>query len=151
VVGAWPSGGVIRAFDTDADRLRFEITGRFFPEHAVCSKDILYVVNSNSLEARSIEDGKLLWSFVMPANEPLFGSSPGTSYLGSNLVLFENLIFISSANTIYAIDLTSHQAVWTEPAPDASVRAERFRKLAVSRSGVLYVTGFGRLFAFNLR
>ena len=83
---------------------------------------MLYAVNGNpvQVEARSEADGSLLWSWVPPqAAETGFVSEP---------LLTQNLVFVSTNLATYAIDLATHQAVWSYPLVG---------KLALSKSGII--------------
>jgi len=73
--------------------------------------------------ARSESDGSLLWSW---APQPL-GSE--TRFIGDVLVT-NNLVFVSTNTTTYAISQSTHQPVWSIPVPG---------RLALSANGVLYV------------
>jgi outer membrane protein assembly factor BamB len=107
-----------------------------FESNPVVAAGIIYVLNAagNRLEARSQSDGALLWSWT-PV-DPLETVPVG------NLVLTENLLFLSSSVATYAIDLGTRQAVWSTP---------QAGKLAMSSNRVLYiVTSVGTIEAITL-
>ncbi|MBW8900631.1 MAG: hypothetical protein JF619_21490, partial [Massilia sp.] len=54
----------------------------------------------------------------------------------------KNLLFVSTNVATYAIDLRTHKAVWSYPAGG---------KLALTRSGVLYIQNADALVAFNVK
>lgn len=111
--------------------------GGEFVSNPVVGAGVIYVLDSdgNRLEARSISNGVLLWSWRPP--DPLEIVPVG------NLVLTENLLFLSTDVATYAIDLGSHQAVWSTP---------RTGKLAMSSNRVLYiVTATGTIEAITLQ
>ena len=56
-------------------------------------------------------------------------TSSETSYVG-DVLLTNNLVYLSTNTTIYAIDTTTHQSVWSMPTSGY---------LALSEYGVLYV------------
>jgi hypothetical protein len=103
---------------------------------------VIYAINKTPmrLEARAEADGTLRWSWS-PTN------SGDTSYVGDVLVT-NNLVFLSTNTTIYAIDTTSHQSVWSMPTSGY---------LALSENGVLYVVESfnsattGRIYAINVK
>lgn len=143
----------VRVIDPVQAKLRYDLVGTGFPVDPVCNQGFFYVVGDSGLEARNLSDGSLVWSWNPPKNDPLYSQDRG--YLGSNLVLFDNIIFVSLSNSTYAIDLSSHQTVWHHNSPEKSIGSGGGgRKLAVSRNGVLYVSGSGssvELYAFNLK
>jgi outer membrane protein assembly factor BamB len=86
------------------------------------------------LEARAEADGSLLWSWTPPF--------AGDRNFNSEVLLTDNLAFISTNKATYAIDLASHQTVWSYPL---------MGRLALSQSGILYVRGKSQLAAINLK
>jgi outer membrane protein assembly factor BamB len=94
------------------------------------------------LEARAEASGALLWSWSPP-------TSSETSYVG-DVLLTNNLVFLSTNTTIYAIDTTTHQSVWSLPTSGY---------LALSEYGVLYVvetvsgstSTTGNVYALNVK
>ena len=80
----------------------------------------------------------VLWSWVPGTDDTAFHR---------NVVVTKNLAFVSTNRAVYAIDLVTHQPVWSYPAPGM---------LAVSGSGMLYIVEgarepTGRLIAINLK
>ncbi len=65
--------------------------------------------SSATLDAIKESDGSILWSW----------SAPGDSTTVGNVVVVDNLVFVSTEAHIYAIDLTTHATVWTYNAPGA--------------------------------
>jgi outer membrane protein assembly factor BamB len=97
---------------------------------------VLYAPKANPyrVEARAEADGKLLWSWIPPlSGEISFQASP---------VVTKNLLFVSTNLNTYAIDMKSHQAVWSYPAPGY---------LAISQNGVLYIQSPDSWVAVNLK
>lgn len=69
----------------------------------------------------------MLWTWQPPRSDDL-------SFKG-NVVTTNNLVFVSTRRAVYAIDRTTHEAVWRYPYGG---------KLSISTNGVLYVRrGFG--------
>ena len=77
-----------------------------------------------TLEARSETDGSLLWSWTAPAGNVI-------SQRETDVLLTDNLVFVSTDSATYAIDLTTHHTAWTLPYPG---------HLAISDHGVLYLS-----------
>jgi hypothetical protein len=86
----------------------------------------VYATNNNPvrLEARAEADGSLLWSWVPP--------QAGDITFVSETLLTNTMIFVSTNLATYGIDAVTHQAVWSYPLVG---------KLALSRSGILYIEG----------
>jgi outer membrane protein assembly factor BamB len=74
------------------------------------------------LEARRESDGAVLWTWQAPWSDD-------SAFYG-NVVATNNLVFVSTHKRVYAIDTTTHEAVWIYPYPG---------KLAISANGILYV------------
>ncbi|HNI34437.1 MAG TPA: hypothetical protein PLV93_03505 [Microthrixaceae bacterium] len=106
------------------------------PEAPAYHDSVLYIANNNPLrlEARAEADGTLLWSWTPPlAAERRFVSE---------VLLTDNLVFVSTNATTYAIDRQTRLPVWSHPLSG---------KMALSRQGVLYLQGETTLVAVNLR
>lgn len=124
-------------FDTVAKSLNWTLRG-YYQSNPVDAAGTLYVVNGNILEARKPADGTLLWSWPVP--EPY-------DLRLRNIIVVGNLVFLSGRSSTYAIDVTTHQSVWSYPVSG---------DLAVSDNGVLYIRsnfqgGSDVIVAFNLR
>lgn len=112
----------------------WRLAGSFVSSPAVAAGR-LYVLNAGTgkLEARDSATGASLWTWAPGAGQTLLP--------GSNLVVTDNLVFLSTTAATYAISLASHQAVWSTP---------RSGKLALSSNRVLYVVDGQRIDAFSL-
>lgn len=124
----------LTAFDTSALVARWKVDGSFNPGPAYDAK-VVYVLRNKplQLEARNEADGSLAWSWAPPASV--------TQWQG-NVVLTNNLAFVSSDNTTYAIDRSTHATVWTHPAGG---------KLSLSANGVLYINTLNSIVAINVK
>lgn len=114
----------------------WRVEGHFGGNPAVAA-GALYVIDglANEVQARDLETGALRWSWRPDA--------PSETFPAGNLVLTQNLLFVSSSAATYAVDLASRAAVWSTPHAGA---------LALSSGGVLYVvTAAGTIEAFTLR
>ncbi|MGO1068925.1 outer membrane protein assembly factor BamB family protein [Lysobacter sp. CA199] len=94
--------------------------------------------NPKSFDAIDEATGQVLWSWV---------PGPEDIEFHRNVVVTKNLAFVSTNRAVYAIDLATHQPVWSYPAPGM---------LAVSGNGMLYIvegarTTTGRLIAITLK
>jgi hypothetical protein len=136
---SWLNGGGIGNslihFNTQALTVDWQSAGDY-PATPAYNVGVLYAVNNNplQLEARSETDGSLLWSWVPPAS--------GDVGFKSEVLLTKNLAFVSTNLSTYAVDLTTHKAVWSYPVTG---------NLALSSNGVLYLEGFNTLTAVNAK
>ncbi|MEH6416168.1 outer membrane protein assembly factor BamB family protein [Pseudomonas sp. CGJS7] len=94
--------------------------------------------NPKSFDAIDEATGQVLWSWV---------PGPEDTEFHRNVVLTKNLAFVSTNRAVYAIDLATHQPVWSYPVAGM---------LAVSGNGMLYIvegsrTTTGRLIAITLK
>ena len=138
-----PNDNSLLDFDTNAQSIRWQVAGGYTGNPAY-GASVLYAVNSSPyrLEARSDSDGMLLWSW---APQP-FRSE--TRFVGDVLAT-NNLIFVSTDTTTYAISQSTHQPVWSTPVAG---------RLSLSADGVLYVVAVdaagdtnGTVLAVNLK
>lgn len=138
-----PSANSLLDFNTSTMTLAWSSAGAYGGNPAYAGGKI-YAINQTPmrLEARSEASGALLWSW-----SPLTSSE--TSYVG-DVLLTNNLVFLSTNTTIYAIDTTTHQSVWSLPTSGY---------LALSEYGVLYVvetaggptSTTGKVYSFNMK
>ena len=119
-----PAANSLLDFDTTAQSILWQVAGGYTGNPAY-GASVLYAVNSSPyrLEARSESDGSLLWSW---APQPLRSE---TRFIGDVLAT-NNLVFVSTNTTTYAISQSTHQPVWSIPIPG---------RLALSANGILYV------------
>jgi outer membrane protein assembly factor BamB len=94
--------------------------------------------NPKSLDALNERTGEVLWSWPGTATDAEFHR---------NVLVTNNLVFVSTDRAIHAIDLNTRQSVWSYPAPGM---------LALSAGGTLYIAegareSTGRLIAIRLR
>lgn len=131
--GAW--GNMLNNFDMDAHALRWQVFGAYTTAVAYHDGEVVAANHQPlRLEARAENDGALLWSWVPPHG--------GDTAFISNVVLTPQLAFVSTNRSVYAVDRTSHKAVWSYPASG---------QLAISRNGILYIETDSRLIAINLK
>lgn len=88
---------------------RWRTTERY-DGHPAAAKGVIYAWSNEFGQLSAIEEatGKVLWAWPLPA---------GQQFLG-NIIVTENLLFLSTTSGIYAIDLAgTRQTVWTAPTP----------------------------------
>jgi hypothetical protein len=128
-------GNTLLDFDVNAQSVAWQVGGDY-PTTPAYNAGTLYVANNNPmrLEARAESGGALLWSWVPP-------QAGDTSFV-SEVLLTNNMGFVSTNLAVYGIDLTTHKTVFSYPF---------IGRLALSRNGVLYIQGVGPLTAINLK
>lgn len=127
------SNSVIR-YSITARGESWRVNGHYVTD-PVFALGTFYVSNSigNRLEARNEATGTLLWNWVPPVGETLYAG---------NLILANNMVFVSTNLATYAVSLATHQTVWS---------VARTGHLAMSSNRVLYIVDpAGRIDAYNL-
>ncbi|NMH65501.1 PQQ-binding-like beta-propeller repeat protein [Shewanella salipaludis] len=123
-------GNTLVAFDTLTNKVNWALPGGNYQQPAV-GITILAVVNNGALNVLNSKTGELLWSW-----EPDSGL-----YIQSNVVITPNLIFVGDSSLTYAIDLQTHQAVWSHAATGS---------LSLSNEGALVIhNANGRISVIN--
>jgi outer membrane protein assembly factor BamB len=113
--------GRVVCFDLENLSIRWATTGPYYGQPSLANGTV-YVSYHGGVAALSEATGEQLWDWSMP-DENLFYPVP--------LVVSDSLLFAGSLNNTYAIDLQTHETVWTYPL------AGRF---ALS-DGSLYISG----------
>lgn len=127
-------GNSLVHFDLRTNTVDWSIRG-VYPRTPAYAAGVLYAVNNNPLrlEARAESDGALLWSWTPQAS--------GDTAFVSEVLLTDNAVIVSTNLSTYAIDRSTHRAVWSYPAAGS---------LALSRNGVLYVAGYNTFGATSM-
>ena len=118
---------LLARFDVSAKSLLWHTTSAYITTPAY-AKGIIYAGQNNPLrlDAISEADGSVAWSWTPPASDSSFHN---------NIIVTDNLLFVSTDQNVYAIDLTTHKTVWSYNAAG---------RLSLSASGMLYIgTGVG--------
>lgn len=126
-------------FSVDNNRARWRSSRAYITQPAT-AKGVVYAGSNSpkSFDAINEATGQILWSWVPPASDLKFHR---------NVVVTDNLVFVSTDRAIYALDLTTRQPVWSYPTPGM---------MAISGSGTLYIVEgarepTGRLIAISLK
>lgn len=124
----------LSGFDTATQTLRWKVDGSFHAGPAYDGK-VVYALRDKTLalEARNEADGSLAWRWAPPL--------AAQRWMG-NVLLTNNLVFVSTDEATYAIDRASHMPVWTYPVAG---------KLSMSANGILYINSTSSIVAVNLR
>jgi len=119
------------SFDLQSRTVKWERTGTY-TGNVTTAKGVLYVINNSQVEARAESDGALLWIWIAPDGTPT-----------GNMIVTNNLLFVGTVATTYAVDFRTHAQVWSYP---------KGGLLALSKRGILLVSGQdGRVAAVTLR
>jgi outer membrane protein assembly factor BamB len=125
----------LECVDLEKQTLAWEVEGGFDGIPTVVG-EVFYIINNfaNRLEARSVADGHLLWSW---------SPSQGVSeyFWSSDIVATNNLVFFSTDQQVYALDVEKRSIVWSYPSPG---------RVSVSASGILYIVRYVRGSSGNL-
>lgn len=115
-------------------------TANTYLTHPAIANGVIYVARNApaTLDAISEVDGHIIWSWTPPV---------GSTSFHRNTVVTNNLVFVSTDTSVFAIDLNTHQSVWQYAQPGM---------LAISASPNLYIaTGAtisdGNLVAIKLK
>lgn len=86
---------------------RWDATGQFM-DHPVTANGVVYVSNQSTkaVEARSLADGSLLWTWPMPSTD---------GFWQRQMVLTDTHLFVSTDKQTVAIDLATRTAAWQVP------------------------------------
>jgi len=122
-------------FNTTKSYVDWRIPGTY-PLTPAYASGLVYAPNMSPyrIEVRAEGDGALQWFWTPP-------QAAETGWVGEPLVT-KNLLFVSTNVATYAIDLRTHKTVWSYPAGG---------KLALTRSGVLYIQNADAVVAFNVK
>lgn len=98
-------------------------TTRTYKTQPATAKGIVYAGSNapKSFDAIDEATGQILWSWVPPVSDQSFHR---------NVVVTDNIVFVSTDRAVYALDLTTRQPVWSYPTPGM---------LAISAGGTLYI------------
>jgi outer membrane protein assembly factor BamB len=126
-------------FSLNDQALRWRSSHAYLTAPAVAN-GVVYAARNNpkSLDALDERTGQVLWSWT--------GTAADTEF-HRNVLVTNNLVFVSTDRAVHAIDLSTRQSVWSYPAPGM---------LALSAAGTLYIVEgarepTGRLIAIRLR
>lgn len=128
--------GTLFNFDFTTQKLSWSVPGTFRGNPAV-NAGKLYVANDTAVVAMRLKDGGNEWTWPVPAEELQDGKASRAT-----LIVTDNTLFASFANHVYAINLATHQTVWSY---------SRGGEISISRNGILYLAAPSALYAFNLR
>ena len=128
-------GNKLTRFDATIQNIVWQVAG-VYPRTPAYDSGVVYIGNNNPLrlEARAESDGSLLWSWTPPL--------PADTSFNSEVLLTDSMIFVATDTVTYGIDRATRQVVFSYPLSG---------RLALSRSGVLYIQGVGPIVAINVK
>jgi outer membrane protein assembly factor BamB len=129
------SGPVVDRYDLASGQLLWQITlpspqptpGGF--QAMAVANGMIYVAYGagsgavSTVATLNLTDGSTAWSWSPPTSE--FG------VVINDMIVTNNLLFVSTDKGVYAVDLSTHKTVWTLPVPGY--------QMAISPSGMLYI------------
>jgi outer membrane protein assembly factor BamB len=128
-------GNSLDCVDLETHTVVWQLEGGFEGSPTVVG-EVFYIINSSyQLEARSVVDGHLLWSW-----RPNQGIGESLSFSG-DIVATDNLLFFSTDQQVYALNVETRSIVWSYPAPGS---------LSLSASRILYIVRYARSSSGNL-
>lgn len=122
-------------FNADKGYVDWRVPGAYSTTPAYAN-GVIYAPNKlpYRLEARAESDAALRWSWTPPiAGETSWNAEP---------VVTNNLVFVSTEKNTYALDLRTGKPVWSYPLSG---------RLALTRSGILYIQSAEALVAVNVK
>lgn len=118
------NGGRLVSFDLTGRRIGWAVPGSFRGTPAVANGTV-WATNGNRLEARAESDGSLQWSWTPPSGTP------------GNCIVSDNVLFVSTAYSTYAFDLTTHLLAWSYPVGGVLALNPQGRLLIAQSTGKL--------------
>ncbi|MFZ6767410.1 PQQ-binding-like beta-propeller repeat protein [Undibacterium sp. Di26W] len=132
-------------FDLASQKIKWTVKDTFY-SNPVCAGSTLYILNGYGVDARSLSTGALLWQWKFPDGVYYDQKPIGANGYLQNMIVTNNVLLVGSFSAVFAVDLSSHQTVWSYP---------RGGDLALSKNGILYVnkgtSGYGSFMAFNTK
>ena len=134
-LNAGRANNALFSFSTQTGLLSWSVPGHYSGNPAY-SQGRLYALAQSpfALEARAEADGTLLWKWSPTA--------PGETAFVGDVLLTNNLAFVSTDTTTHAIDLLTHKEAWQFP---------KSGTLALSAYGVLYIVSGETVIAVNVK
>lgn len=122
-------GRSLVSYDIDNRAVRWRTATRYLAA-PVAANSVLYVTGYDFRRLSALDErtGKVLWQWEPPL--PIFNAPYPVSYFMGPVLALDNIVMVSTHDRIYAVDTTTHQAVWSYDRPGI---------MAVTRDGVLLI------------
>jgi hypothetical protein len=124
------NGGRLLSFDLQGRSIRWTQTDGYSSQPSI-ARDVVYVVKNGRLVALDGQGGNQLWMWSMPSDT-----------LSGPIAVTDSDVFVSGSSTTYAIDVDTHQSVWSYPAAGALTLSEGQLFIAGS-TGILTAISLG--------
>ena len=114
-----------------------------YSNYPAVANGVVYATSneSDTFDALDEATGRLLWSWKPP--EPSF------DFIG-NVVVADNVVFVSTNTRLYAIDLSTHGALWSAPTPGTvSISADRMLFVSSPANSYSYPSTPARITAYR--
>lgn len=122
--------GRLVSFDLASRQLRYQVPGDFRGTVAVGNGQV-YTINGGQLDVRRESDGSAVWTWAAPHG------------LVGDVLVTNNLVFVRSSSTTFAVDIATRRPVWSYPSGGP---------LMLSAQGALIIAGSeGTLTAIGVR
>lgn len=113
--------GRLISFDTTNRNIRWQLAGNFSGQPSVAN-GIVYAINAGALTVHDQQTGNQLWAWEQPADN-----------ISGTIIVTNSHLFVQTSSKVYAIDLKTHQDIWSATIPAKS-------NLTISRN-FLYLAG----------
>ncbi len=124
-------GDRLLSVDLANRRMAWTVMG-YFGGQITLANGVIYVRSDQAIQARRESDGSLLWAWTPPQG-----------FLSGPVIATQNLLFVSTSSTTYAVDLGAHLPAWSYPVGGL---------LTLSKDGLLFIAqGNGTLTAIDVR
>lgn len=123
-----PWGGrILTAYDIPTKSIKWRTNNAYLSSPAY-AKGVIYATRNGPerLDAISEVDGTILWSWVPPGTDTGFRR---------NIIVTNNLVFVSTDTNLYAIDLITHQKVWSIANPGLIAISPDFKMYITTGNG----------------
>lgn len=117
-------------------------TDNFYPSNFSVGRGIIYASSSNPTGMHAIDEnnGNVIWKWNFSESDPY-------ASINKNIIVCNNIVFVSSSEFVYAIDSTTHKTIW---------KYEGGGMLSLSSNYLLYISSnkfgeTGKITAISLR
>lgn len=123
------SGRPLVSYDVVNRAVRWKTAARYLAAPVVAN-GALYVTGYDLRRLSALDErtGAVLWQWAPPP--PIFNAPYPVSYFMGPVLALDNIVLVSTHDRIYAVDTTTHEAVWSYDRPGI---------MAVNRDGVLLI------------
>jgi len=119
------NNGRLLSFDTTSHAIRWSVQSQFKGQPSLAN-DRIYVIDGGKLRVLDEVTHAEIWSW-----------QPAGAGLVAPLIVTDRHVFVSTAQTVYAVDLSSQQPVWSYPIGGQLAIADNTLYVASSQDGTL--------------